>query len=510
VKSGTTHILIVNASDRQHTLSRNTKLGSISHNSTSTICLTLDRRRNVFRSWSPPHHERNGHRSCGVVRDISCTPLNNQHNHQCYVCNQKFLSGNDLYIHLRQSCYPEDMRDQIEQLTDHIENPMEKQQIQAILWKYGKLFDGRQPSVIKTTYQHAIDTGNHRPVYTPPYRQSQKDQEILIQETNKLLKQGRIEPSISPWSSTVVLIKKKDGSIRFCVDYRKLNTITTKDSYPLPRIDDILDQLSDSLYFTKFDFKSGYFQVPLDKKDRPKTAFSTRDNHFQFTVLPQGPTRWRHCLAYIDDIIIYSKTFKEHLLYVQEVCQLLEQANFRLNVDKCEIAKPEIVFLGHRIQDGNLMPNPDNIRGLLDTKSPTTAKEAFRFVKAAEYYRKFIPHFSQIAGPLYKYAPTTAQQRDKRSQSSKIVLSLEEEAAFNELKRILTTDLVLRLPNNVLPFKLQTDASDEGIGAVLIQTSSLGDHPVAYLSKKFSPTQKKWSTLFILLKSSKNIKNLDI
>ncbi|CAF1370182.1 unnamed protein product [Didymodactylos carnosus] len=140
------------------------------------------------------------------------------------------------------------------------------------------------------------------------------------------------------------------------------------------------------------------------------------------------------------------------------------------------------------------MPNPDNIRGLLDTKSPRTAKEAFRFVKAAEYYRKFIPHFSQIAEPLYKYAPTTAQQRDKRSQSSKIVLSSEEGAAFNELKRILTTDLVFRLPNNVLPFKLQTDASDEGIGAVLIQTSSLGDHPVAYLSKKFSPTQKKWST----------------
>ncbi|CAF4607260.1 unnamed protein product, partial [Didymodactylos carnosus] len=176
-----------------------------------------------------------------------------------------------------------------------------------------------------------------------------------------------------------------------------------------------------------------------------------------------GPTRWRHCLAYIDDIIIYSKTFKEHLLHIQEVCQLLEQANFRLNVDKCEIAKPEILFLGHHIKDGDVMPNPDNIRALLDTKSPTTAKEAFRFVKAAEYYRKFIPHFSQIAGPLYKYAPTTAQQRDKRSQSSKIVLSLEEEAAFNELKRILTTDLVLRLPNNALPFKLQTDASDEGI-----------------------------------------------
>jgi Reverse transcriptase (RNA-dependent DNA polymerase) len=125
-------------------------------------------------------------------------------------------------------------------------------------------------------------------MYTPPYRRSLKDHETLSAETAKLLDRQHIEPSTSPWTSPVVLVRKKDGSTRFCVDYRKLNDITVKDSFPLPRIDDIFDQLSQSLYFTKLDFKNGYFQIPLASKDRPKTAFSTRDNHYQFTVLPQG------------------------------------------------------------------------------------------------------------------------------------------------------------------------------------------------------------------------------
>ncbi|CAF4633599.1 unnamed protein product, partial [Didymodactylos carnosus] len=187
---------------------------------------------------------------------------------------------------------------------------------------------------------------------------SEKDQQIKIEETTKLFERGQIEESTSPWSSPVVLVKKKDKTTRFCIDYRRLNAITIKDAFPLPRIDEIFDQLSDAMYFTKFDFKSGYFQIPLAKEDRPKTAFSTRDNHYQFTVLPQGvtngpatfqriinhilgPTRWRYALAYIDDIIIYSRTFEEHLSHLDEICQLLKQAKFRLNASKCEVARTE-------------------------------------------------------------------------------------------------------------------------------------------------------------------------
>ena len=216
-----------------------------------------------------------------------------------------------------------------------------------------------------------------------------------------------------------------------------LNQITTKDAFSLPRIDDIYDQLTKATYFSKFDFKAGYFQVPLDKADRPKTAFSTRDGHFQFKVLPQGltngpptfqrivnqilgPNRWKHMLAYIDDIIIYSRTFPEHAQHIEEVCSLLSDANFKLNIIKCEIAKPEILFLGHMIKAGTIKQDPDNIRGLVETREPTSAEEAFRFVKAAEYYRKFIRKFSIIAAPLHKYSPTTLQQQKNNNKKFKI------------------------------------------------------------------------------------------
>ncbi|CAF4609878.1 unnamed protein product, partial [Rotaria sp. Silwood2] len=281
-----------------------------------------------------------------------------------------------------------------------------------------------------------------------------------------------------------VLVTKKDGTTRFCVDYRRLNQITTKDAFPLPRIDDIYDQLTKATYFTKFDFKAGYFQVPLDKADRPKTAFSTRDGHFQFKVLPQGltngpptfqrivnqilgPNRWKHVLAYIDDIIIYSQNFSEHLQHIEEV-----------------FARAEILFLGHVIKQGTIKPDPDNIRGLAETREPTSAEEAFRFVKAAEYYRKFIPKFSLIAAPLHKYSPTTLQQQ-KNNKKLKFELSDEARTAFYQLKNILTADLVLGLPDDTLPFKLQTDASVDGIGAVLLQMTPNGDRPLAYICERW-------------------------
>jgi hypothetical protein len=183
----------------------------------------------------------------------------------------------------------------------------------------------------------------------------------------------------------------------------------------------------------------------------------------------------------------------------------LNDANFRLNVDKCHIAQTSIDYLGHHIERSNIRPNADNIRALLGTPQPTTAKEAFRFVKAAEYYRKFIPRFSTIAQPLYKYAPTTKEQRSQRSQVSLVTLSDEELHAFNELKGILTNDLVLRIPDEHLPFKIQTDASKVGVGAVLMQTHSNGDLPIAYLSKKFTTTQMNWPATYMQSKNGINI-----
>ncbi|CAF1402909.1 unnamed protein product [Rotaria sordida] len=519
-------VMILNANDRQKTLSKNTSLGYITYQSKANNYLILPvltknktdrstpitsnfyRRNNSFvsRSWIPSMNNKRKVQST----NFTCQMNNNTDpEHQCYVCQEQFLSRNDLQQHLCRKCYPPEMREQIGKLTQHIENDKQQQQLQQLLWKHGKLFDIRQPSIIKATVHHAIETGTHPPIYTPPYRVSYKDEQRQREEIDKLLEQGIIEESTSPWSSPIVLVRKKDSSVRFCIDFRKLNNISTKDAFPMPRIDDIFDHLSQAEYYTTIDFKSGYFQVGLDPKDRPKTAFSTRDQHYQFTVLSQGvtngppafqrivsqilgPTRWQYSLAYLDDVIIYSPTFDQHLIHLNDILNRLHNANFRLNVNKCQIAKTAIDFLGHHIEHSNIRPNADNIRALLETQQPTAAKEAFRFVKAAEYYRKFIPGFSTIAQPLYQYAPTTKEQRSQKSQSTLINLSDDEMHAFNELKRILTHDLVLRIPDQNLPFKIQTYASKIGIGAVLMQTHSNGDLPVAYLSKKFTTTQMNW------------------
>ncbi|CAF1183810.1 unnamed protein product [Didymodactylos carnosus] len=365
VKKHATKVLIINANNRQFTLSKHTKLGTIAFQTEPTICYTIA---------SKPVKGNVRFRTDKSREFQSKIPI-----HQCYVCQKNFLSRNDLHVHLRHQCCPTEIREHIDTMTKHIENEDQREQLQ----------------VINYTLEGAINTGDHAPIHIPPYRQSGKDQQRIQDGTDKLLKQGIIEPSTSPWSSPVVL-------------------------------------LAESAYFTKVDFKSGYFQIPLHPNDRPKTAFSTRDNHYQFTVLPQGftngppsfqriinqalgPARWKYALAYIDDIIIYSKTFDDHLVHLEQMFGSLNQQNFRLNVGKSEIAKREIGFLGHQVKEGNIKPNPENIRALMETQIPTTEEEACRFLKGAEYYRKFIRGFSSIADPLYKYVPKKKQGRSKQT-----------------------------------------------------------------------------------------------
>ncbi|CAF1539454.1 unnamed protein product [Adineta ricciae] len=486
-------IPIANQTDHPYTIPQNTCIGTAS--SSPFIC--------AMSSSIPPHYHSSSSSNTSHSDSLSTFT--------CYVCKAVFLTSNDLHRHLRDQCYPVELRHQINTLTSSITDSTNRTKIQNLLWQYGKLFDIRQPSKINFTLEHAIDTGQHRPVYTPPYRRSPKDHDLLTEQTRKLSNQAIIEPSTSPWCSPVVLVKKKDGSTRFCVDYRKLNDITVKDSFPLPRIDDIFDQLSQSIYFTKLDFKNGYFQIPLAPSDRPKTAFSTRDAHYQFTVLPQGvkngpPTfqrivnqilgsaRWKFCLAYIDDILIFSRTLDDHIIHLNEVFHLLHSFNFRLSVDKCTIASDHIDFLGHHIHRGQIRPNLTNVRDLLESPVLSTTQEIFRFVKAAEYYRKFIPNFSRIAAPLYKYTPSSRTPHTVQPSTSWNI-STSEKAAYDQLKHILSTDLVLQLPDYDLPFKIQTDASKIGIGAVLLQTYPEGDRPVCYMSKKLSPSQQRWPAI---------------
>ncbi|CAF4656160.1 unnamed protein product, partial [Rotaria sp. Silwood2] len=329
---------------------KNTRIGTLSRDTTFSIYAAsqVPTKYNSFlnenRQLLSQHSKKFKNRAVLNTKDDSnSTKLNVI----CDLCNEHFLSGNDLQKHLRAQYYSDQIRKHILESTKHIENEKHRLQIQDILWRNRILFDPT-PSIINIPPQSAIKTDDNPPIYSKQYPASYKDQEIKFQETQKLLERGQIEESTSPWSSPIVLVKKKDKTMRFCIDYRQLNAITIKDAFPLPRIDETFDQLSDATYYTKFDFKSGYYQVPLSKEDRPKTAFSTHDNHYQFTVLPQGitngpatfrrvinhilgPTRWKYALAYIDDVIIYSKTFEEHLLHLNEICTILKNARFRLN-----------------------------------------------------------------------------------------------------------------------------------------------------------------------------------
>ncbi|CAF4757115.1 unnamed protein product, partial [Rotaria sp. Silwood2] len=208
-----TQLTIINTTNHPYILPSNTCLGTVS--SSLLICATTS-----------PYQSPSTQSRSPKIRHCSSNS-----SHKCYVCHQKFLSQNNLFHHLRVQCYPRELRHQIETLTQHIDSTSHRKKIQDVLWKYGKLFDLHQPSKIDIVLDHVIDTGQHRPIYTPPYRRSPHDHQTITEETDKLLKQDSIEPSTSSWCSPVVLVRKKDGTTRFCVDYRKLNDITVKDSF---------------------------------------------------------------------------------------------------------------------------------------------------------------------------------------------------------------------------------------------------------------------------------------
>lgn len=232
-----------------------------------------------------------------------------------------------------------------------------------------------------------------------------------------MITEGIIRPCHSPWTSPVVLVTKEDGSTRFCVDYRKLNAVTVKDNYPLPRIDDLLDTLSGSCWYSTLDLASGYWQVEVDEVDRPKTAFTTLFGTFEFTVMPFGlanaPATFQRLMDYIfqdligkcvvvylDDINVYSKTFDEHVTHLEEVFRRLSNAGLKLKPTKCHFAKQELKFLGHVISQAGIATDPKKIESVQNFPIPRNLRQLRGFLGLASYYRKFVKGFTNIAAPL--------------------------------------------------------------------------------------------------------------
>ena len=377
----------------------------------------------------------------------------------------------------------------------------EKEQFFAMLLNNADIFAASKSDLGRTTrLQHRINTGPAPPIRQavrrlPPPRRREV-QELLA----GMLENEVVQPSSSPWASPIVLVKKKDNSFRFCVDYRKLNEVTHKDAYPLPRIDDTLDSLSGSKWFSTIDLLSGYWQVEVAEEDRPKTAFCTTEGLFEFKVMPFGLSnapatfqrlmdlvlsglQWSQCLVYLDDVIILGRSFSEHLANLNMVFERLREAGLKLQPKKCNFLRHEVAYLGHVVSDKGVTADPAKVERVASWPIPTTTKDVQRFLGFAGYYRRFIQNFADIARPLHRLT----------EQYAAFKWSDESQSAFEELKQRLISAPVLAYPDFSKKFVLDTDASDLGIGAVLSQVDDEGrEHVIAYASRLLSKPERRY------------------
>src|SRR4051812_32339267 len=314
-------------------------------------------------------------------------------------------------------------------------------------------------------------------------------------------KKGIVRKSKSPWASPVVIVAKKTGDKRICVDYRKLNEVTKKNAYPLPRIDDMLESFRTANWFTTLDLASGYWQVEIEEKDKEKTAFITNFGLYEFNVMPfrlcNAPGTFQRLMNYVlqpyaakfvsiylDDIIIYSKSFEQHIDHIKQVFQALREANLKIKLKKCSFCMPNLTFLGHIVERDGIQPDPAKIEKVKDLPIPKDVSQVRSALGLFSYYRRFIKDFSRIAKPI-----NTLLKKDQVFEWTE-----KQQNAFNRLKNCLINAPILQYPNFDETFYLYTDASEIGLGAVLTQKDKEGrEHPIAYASRSLTPAEKNYS-----------------
>jgi hypothetical protein len=335
------------------------------------------------------------------------------------------------------------------------------------------------------------------PIAQAPYKMGPKELKELKEQLDELESKGFIQESISAWGSPIIFVDKRDGGRRMCGDFRNLNNVTIKNKYPLPRIQDLFDQVHGAGVFSKIDLRSGYHQIKIKPEDVPKTAFVSRYGHHEYLVVPFGLTNApaifmnlmnkifmpyldKFVIVFIDDILIYSKNKEDHAKHLRIALQVLREHQLYAKFSKCEFWLDQVEFLGHVISKEGIAINPSKVQSVLDWQAPTNVKEIRGFLGMAEYYRRFIEGFSKIAGPMTKLL----------RKNTPFEWSEKCEESFQELKKKLTTAPILAVPKTGKDYIVYCDASKNGLGCVLMQDRKV----IAYGSRQLKPHEVNYPT----------------
>ena len=387
--------------------------------------------------------------------------------------------------------------------------------LQQLLNRHRRVFaDGDDKVGYTDLVQHRIRLTDDIPV-VQPYRAIPPSQYAEVREHLKtLLRNDIIRESYSPYAAPIVIVRKKNGDMRMCVDYRRINMKCVRDAFPLPRIEESFDALAGAKYFSTLDLLSGYHQIAIDPSDRHKTAFVTQGGHYEFNRLPFGlsnaPATFQRLmqatmseymldfvLIYLDDILVFSKTFEEHLDQLDKVLTKLGQAGLTLKTSKCHFLRKEVTYLGHTISANGVACESDKTSAVSNWPTPTTGKELRSFIGFVSYYRRFVKGFSQIAGPLHDLVNQTVGSGQQTSRGKSRNTSITDQwttahqCAFERLKSAVTSSSALGYADYARPFQLEVDASHDGLGAILSQRQPDGEmRVIAYASRRLHGAER--------------------
>jgi hypothetical protein len=380
--------------------------------------------------------------------------------------------------------------DDVRKTLTQLENTTSQEEFQHVLQAFAEVFDEPQGLPPHRSADHEIPL---LPGPKPPnirlYRMSYNQKNTIEKTIAQLLKNGEIQPSTSPFSSPLILVRKKDKRWRLCVDFRGLNDLTVKNKFPIPVIEDLLDELHGATIFSKIDLRSGYHQIRMKEEDVHKTGFSTHLGHYEYLVMPFGLSNAlatfqqlmnqifakylrKFVLVFFDDILVYSPSKEQHKLHLQAVLQVLKDNQLKAKLEKCTFGQPSVEYLGHIISGQGVATDPAKIKDIVEWKTPKTLKKLRGFLGLTGYYRRFIKGYSTICQPLYH-----ALKKDNFQWGQ------QQEEAFQKLKTIMSTPPMLKLPDFTIPFVLETDTCKSGLGAVLMQEG----RPIAFFSQCLCP-----------------------